>query len=364
MNLIKSTPGFETITSIEYQPTISIVMPFSPMTSRKEDMESRMNFITGKVESMLVRDYTAQKAMPVIHKLKSVFKSLNYYTPKKSIVIFLSPFIERILYLDMEMEENVSIDPSYKISNIVENRKELKDYLVLLLSESFSKMYLGRAGELKLIKSNTLVDAMDSFGTARFAPYPPIPGVQRRIQMDKFLRQMDVGLSIMVKSYPLPVFVVGPAELVAAFNGITRNSDFIVEYVQGNFEVASGCDLLFVVRNYLNNWKLIQRRFLINQLEGGRDQHKLHVGLKEAWKAAFRNNVRLLVIEKNYSDFINPDELPNGDQRIRSRMKSLFFIKDDVDELVDRVLDYGGEVCTVDEGVLSSYGRIALIQVG
>ncbi|MDE3213828.1 MAG: hypothetical protein KGM98_11395 [Bacteroidota bacterium] len=364
MNLIKSTPGFEAITSIEYEPTISIVMPFSPITSRKEDLESRINFITGRVESMLIDEYTSQKAMPIIYRLKGLLKGLNYFTQKKSVAIFLSPFVERILYLDFEMEEHVSIDPTFKIRDVANLRKNLKEYLVLLLSDNFSKMYLGKSNELKLIKSNTLLDHEGAGGILDLGRVSSFPGIQSGIQLEKFIHQMDVGLSIMLKSYPLPVFVVGPSFLVAQYRKITRNEDYIVEYLPGNFEVTSGCDLLFVVRNYLNNWQVIQNRFLINQLEGGKSRSKLSFGLKDVWRTAFRNNPRLLVIEKDFIGMVQRDELPEREQGIGARMKSLFFIKDEVDELVDRVYDNGGEVYLVEKGALADFGQIALVYAG
>ena len=37
-------------------------------------------------------------------------------------------------------------------------KKEKKDFLVLLLEDKFSKMYVGNAAQLKLIKSNTLLN--------------------------------------------------------------------------------------------------------------------------------------------------------------------------------------------------------------
>jgi Bacterial archaeo-eukaryotic release factor family 3 len=363
MNLIKSTPGFETITSIEYQPTISIVMPFSPISSFKEDLESRMNFITGRVESMLIDEYPAQKAMAILYKLKSLFKGLNYYTHKKSVAIFLSPLIERILYLDFEMEEHISIDPAYRIKDIANLRKNEKEYLVLLLSENFSKMYLGKANELKLIKSNTLVDTDNLGDSTKSGGSPSFPGLQSGIKLDKFIHQMDVGLAIMLKSYPLPVFVVGPAYLVGQYRNITRNEEYIVEYVPGNFEVTSGCDLLFTVKNYLNDWKLIQNRFLLKQLEGGKTKNKLFYGLKNVWRAAFKNNPRLLVLEKDFSGSLDKEEFPEIVQNTGSKLNSLFFIKDEVDELVDRVYDNGGEVYLMDRGDLRQYDQIALIQV-
>ena len=88
--------------------------------------------------------------MPVIIKLKNLFNTLNYNTHKKSIAIFVSPVVEKVFYFEMEMKKQIVIDPSFKISDLVNCKKESKEYLVLLLSDGFSKMYLSNGITAKI----------------------------------------------------------------------------------------------------------------------------------------------------------------------------------------------------------------------
>jgi Bacterial archaeo-eukaryotic release factor family 3 len=364
MDLIKSKSGFEAISSVGYQPVVSVIMPFSPVTMLKQDLESRINFITGKVESLLIKNYTAELAMPIIFKLKSVFRNLNYYTHQKSVAIFVSPMIEKIIYLGLEMDEQVSIDPAFKITNMVNARKDQKEYLVLLLCERFSKMYHGKANELKLIKSNTLIDSKQASGDLQNISASVFPGVHTGVTLDKFLKQMDVGLSIILKSYTLPVFVLGTQQMVDRFKLQTRNGAYIVEYDEGNYDLTSGCDLIFAIKNSIERWGWVKNRFLLNQVENARENHKLAAGLQDALSAAMKNNGRLLVLEKNYADLVNLGKIYESGVRKTGNFNALFFIKDEVDELVEKVFESGGDVAFVDDGLLKSYGKIALVEAG
>jgi hypothetical protein len=80
------------------------------------------------------------------------------------------------------------------------------------------------------------------------------------------------------------------------------------------------------------------------------------------WKAASEKKGRLLVIEKNY---VCPAR--QGDQRENIYISSDlvnndFHIKDAVDDTIEMVLQSGGDVEFVDEGVLSDYQKIALME--
>ena len=83
--------------------------------------------------------------------------------------------------------------------------------------------------------------------------------------------------------------------------------------------------------------------------------------MQEVWKQASAKKGRLLVVEKNYmyparqgknKDSIHPmDDSPTNE----------FYIKDAVDDVIEKVLANGGDVEFVNEGVLDAYSRIALV---
>src|SRR6476469_953475 len=109
----------EVIAKIKYLPAISIILPFQPVITAKNQLEYRLKMIMGKIELRLVTLYSAEKAMPMIIKLRNLIRNLNYYTNKKSIAIFVSPVIEKVYYLEAEVEEKIVIDESFEIRDLV-----------------------------------------------------------------------------------------------------------------------------------------------------------------------------------------------------------------------------------------------------
>jgi len=83
---------------------------------------------------------------------------------------------------------------------------------------------------------------------------------------------------------------------------------------------------------------------------------------KKFWKAALHKNCRLLVVEKDfvYPAYVNTNL--NVGHQIGSFFNNPFYIKDAVDEVIEKILQNGGDAEFVENDVLTDYGRIALIQ--
>lgn len=363
MNLSKSTPESEVITTVKYLPAVSIIMPFTPVITLKKNMEYRLKNVMGKVEAMLATNYTAEKAIPVIIKLKNIFCGLNYNTQKKSIAIFVSPVVEKVYYFEVEMEEKIVIDPSFKISDLVCCKKEKKEYLILLLSDKFSKMYLSDGTQLKLIKSNTLMNVQDyENNTAEKLPNFPDVADKKKFITDKFLYQMDQGLSIILKSYPLPVFVMGLKKLLGDFKKITKNDENVIQFIHGDYEKASEPELCCVMEHILSRWGKLKQQHLLKQLENAKTQNKLRTGIEETLKAAMQNKGRLLVVEKKLVSHTQTSKTYEPFFKIDSTCNESFFIKEDLDDIIKKVFERGGDVELIDDGLLKNYGHIALIE--
>ena len=107
-NIILQQP--QLIAEIKYLPAVSIILPVQPVNTPKSQLEYRLKLIMEKIEQRLVALYSEKKAVPVIIKLKNLIRNLNYNTHKKGIAIFVSPVVEKVYYLEAEVEEKIAID--------------------------------------------------------------------------------------------------------------------------------------------------------------------------------------------------------------------------------------------------------------
>jgi hypothetical protein len=347
--------------AVKYLPAISIMMPFEPKLSSKNELEYRMKMAMSKVESELSDTYPAEKTRPLINRLHQLAGNLNYNTHKKSIAIFLSPMVEKVFYLDIRVEEKMVIDETFEIRDLVYNKKQTIQYLLLLLSADLSTMYLGDSSGLLLIKSNHASQLTEKDMPEKVANFTDAES-KKEISLNRFLHQMDQGLSIILKAYPLPVFVLGAEKVLGYFKKQTVHEKSIVQYVHGNYNEAKEDDIRKVIEPYIQNWRQVRDLDLLHQLESARDVKKLAYGINEVWHTAEHQNCRLLVVEKDFMYPARKADEPGIIYPENEFSGNPFYIKDAVDDVMQKVLENGGDVEFVDNGVLGEYGRIALIQ--
>ena len=332
-----------------FMPAVSVIMPFHPVLSSKADLEYNLKRALEKVQSSLMEHYTRDRAIPILVKLRRVIRTLNYNTHKKSLAIFVSPLLEKVFYLDIALEERVVIDQSFEIRDLVYAKKQVVQYLVLLLSAERSRMFLGNSSSFQLIKSNTpdnvhayVNDAPEKAGN--FSD----PAALKEVLLDKFLYHMDQGLTHVLKAYPFPVFVLGAERVLGHFRKITHHEKDIVGFVHGNFLEASESAIREAMVPYITDWQKVRQTTLLTRIRAAADEQKLSAGIREAWKASACRNGSLMVVEKGY--------------RERAYENNPFYIKDEVDKVIERVLAAGGDVEFVEDGVLKAYDRVALVR--
>jgi hypothetical protein len=349
------------IATIKYLPAVSIILPFEPVMSLKTELEYKLKLAVQKVESRLLKDYTMDKALPVILKLKSLVQHISFNTHKKSIAIFVSPLIGKIFYLDIPVEEKIIIDESFEIRDLIYSKKELHKYLLLVLSGKSQKIYLGDTTEFIRIVSQVSdhAAAYENDIPEKVANFSD-PSYRKEVMLDKFLHHIDEGLSILLKAYPLPMFVLATERTIGRFKKISKNRQHIIDYVRGNFEEAPEEELKKVMHPYITNWKSVKQQALLQQLDAARGAKKLVAGVKEVWKAAYQKKGRLLVVEKNYMVPAQQGADPEIIYQHDLSGNNSFFIKDAVDDIIEKVLENGGDIEFVDNDLLTSYEHIAL----
>ncbi|MDR3693643.1 hypothetical protein [Mucilaginibacter sp.] len=363
MNAIITNDENQVIEAIKYRPAVSIILPFDSEISLKSEMDHKLKIALEKVKRQLLSVYPDEKAYVVINKLQKLIAGLQYDMSKKSMAIFVSPLTEKVIYLDIEVKEKLIIDESFEIRDLVYNQKEILKYILLILSAETSKMFRVTGTEFIHIKSTVPenIHAYENDISERVSNFSD-PDNRKEDILNKYVQHIDHGLTDALKEFHLPVFIAGAERTLGHFKKITKNEKNIVHFIHGNFIDSTEPEILELMKPYTANWGSIMERNVLRELEKAMDQKKLAAGMKEVWQAAAHKNNRLLVVEK---DFMYPAHLGLSADSIYQEDISLnrpFYIKDAVDEVIEKVLESGGEVEFVDNGSLNNYEHIALVE--
>jgi Bacterial archaeo-eukaryotic release factor family 3 len=363
MNRLVTPEKHKKMDPAHYWPAISIIMPFEPKMSLKTDLVHSLEIAADKAGQQLSENYSDEMSTLVMQKLKAIIRDLNFNTHKTSIAIYVSPVFEKILYLDGAVEERIVVDDSFDIRDLVYTKKQLHKYLVIVLSGTESQVYFGNSSSLIRIVSNAspFEDTYVNDVAGGAANSLDLPG-QKETGVDHFLHLIDNSLDIILHAYHLPLFVLAPEKILCLFKDLTRHRGSVIEYVSGNYEAATLIQLSEKLEPYIADWKKVKQKDLLNQLEEAAGKKKLAVGMKDVWREAMCRKGRLLVVEENY---MYATKSGDSEQLIGEAFKPFnrfSYIKDVVDEVIEKVFENGGDVEFVDDNLLKDYHRIALIQ--
>jgi hypothetical protein len=261
------------------------------------------------------------------------------------------------------MDEKILIDSSFKIRDLINCKKQKKEYLVLQLGHLFSKMYLGNETGLQLIKSNTLQTEKHADNKlVKQEPHFSDMTDQRENPGEKFLIQMDQGLSLMLQSHHLPVILIGPRNLLAEFRMLTKNEEHLVHFVPGDYDVTDLSHSIGIPAHIINRWGKIQQLHLLQVIIKAKTLNKLKTGLQETMKATMQGKGRLLVIGKKFLNNAADSQMNNPFFKTDFSANTEFFIKNEIDNIIKNVFENGGDVAYLDDCLLKNYGDLTLIE--
>jgi hypothetical protein len=353
----------EVIEALHYRPAVSIIMPFEPKISLQTEVTHSLKTAADKVELELLKNYPEDICVLVMQKLHALIKNLKFDQHKKSIAIYVSPVFEKVLYLDIAVEEKIIVDDSFEIRDLVYSKKQLNKYLVLLLSGKQSHIYLGDSSTLVRID----VDLPESIyayvndAPERVANFSDMTE-RKQITVHKFLYHIDSALDDILNTYHLPVFVLGAEQILGHFKKFTKHAEAVIAYVKGNYDEATFPQLEEILKPHITAWREVKQKELLNQLEDAAGKKKLAVGMSDVWREAFDHKGRLLVVEKNYRYAAQHGASEDVIEALAEPYNKFSFIRDAVDDVIETILQNGGDVEFVDENVLKDYQHIALIQ--
>ena len=342
MNQVLQYPA-EFLQGTGHTPSVCLVLPFEPQLYDKSTITCRLKTMLAKAEGRLLQLYSTHKAIPVLTRIQQLITGINYSNYRKGIAILASPYASKLFYLDFPVTETIRTGEYLTIREVVKAKSKAIQYLVMVLGNHWASTYIGTSGGLTCIKQNR-------------EPGDPASGYN-----NNFLQRIDQGLGFMLDAYPLPVFILGQEPILEQFKHITVHTDHIIGYLPGNFDTSNETAILMTLQPELHHWNTHKHRFLLKKLYKAHQDGKLSCGIKEVWNTATHRRGQLLVVEEN---FMSPGRIEREKEDAYAFTRPAddpYYMKDLVDDIIEKVLKDGGDVEFVEQGTLSNFQHIALI---
>ena len=191
--------------------------------------------------------------------------------------------------------KKITVGEVFNLKEIIESKKDLHEYLVLILTGEGSRIYFGNSHQFTNIVSNLpqSIQSCENDPPEKVGNFSD-PSCHKEVLVKKYLKYTDDGLSILLEAYPLPLFVIGAKKTLGYFKKITRNEHIIVDYIPGSFSHCPESSLQNVIAPYVSNWENVREKDLLNRLEVAAGAGKLAKGIHQVRKET-RNKKRQII---------------------------------------------------------------------
>lgn len=349
--------------AVKYPPCVSIILPLENRFNAKEELIHQYKIALGKITNELKANYPDDQCMPVIKKLEILGKQLLPGKDTRSIAVYASPIIAKTYYLNTEMKEQFVVDRSFEIRPLLMNKKLQYKYLLLILSGEQVKLFQCTNNHLERMHLGCpeSIDAYRIDAPEKIANFSD-EHEKKEALLTKMLAATDHSLKTLLgNGNPQPLFVMGVEKTIGQFKKLTHNSTQIVEYVQGNFIDHSPEGILRKIEPILEQWRLKQQEKQLQLFSTAANGRKTASGITAVWKEVKRKNCKLLLVEKNYRCAASIGAHPEILEVVKDP-RPFNVMKDAVDDIIEQVLECGGDISFMEDGSLEKQGRIALIE--
>jgi len=341
-------------------PSVSILAPtHRTAPSNKQDPIKVKNLVR-KALDRLHGEFNKREVAAVVKNLQQLVRDVDWEHTLDGLALFAGQKQSAAVSLPFRVKPRAVIDQTFATRDLVYAFNRAPPYRVLVLSH---KTRLYDAWTAVLDEHTARPFPMVHRGPGGASKLPGGQGINRSAVRDEalrtFFRSVDNAVDAVQKANPLPLVVVGVERNLAFYREVTRQATAIIGMLAGNHDQTAPNVLGKLVWPVFDSGATLRRTEALVQLDQAVSAQRHASGIDQVWRAAAGARCRTLLVEK---DFKYPADLSSeGDRLLPYTGKGATALDDAVDEVIERVMDIGGEVFFYASGDLDVHQRIAAV---
>ena len=353
INLLQAIQGY---------PALSILLPTHRTSPDNRQDPIRVKNLATEAADRLLREFSKREIQPLLDNLDAIVREIDYRYALDGLAIYVNKDFARKFYLPFPIRERVIIDESFATRDLVMAMNRSPRYWVLALSEKPTRLFEGA--------HDTLVEITDyGFPMVHEGPGGEGGGVGRfgvtvsalRDERSRqFFRQIDEAFAEVAQDDPLPLLVVGVDRHHSFFEEVTAHRSLLTGWMLGNYDTTTPHDLGKLLWPLVLEKMEARRQELLKDLDTAVGAQRSASTLGEAWLQAQMSRVATLLVEEDYHQ---PARLSESGMLLTvvDEAGDPDVLEDAVDDLIELVLQKGGEAFFFGDGALATHGRVAAI---
>ncbi|MFF3833184.1 chemotaxis protein [Streptomyces sp. NPDC002458] len=360
------TPGLlQELRTTRPYPALSLTMPTHRRAPDNAQDAVRLRNLVAEAGSRLDADprVSHETGAAVKAQLDRAVAEVDQRRALDSLVILAGPDEYQIWQLPRTAPERVVLSDSYLTRNLVAAKAGAQLFRVLSVSAEHAALWSGTNEVLRVEDGHgfPLRPPHENFDPERQARSGGAPSIYSSEDTRSFFRAVDGKLRTVQAADPRPLFLVGLPQALSLLEDVGECAKSAVCKVpKGTTAETTAPELATELKAALDDWRAQKDAAVRDRLDTALGAKTFTSGLDEVWTAAGESRVALVAVEEhfqrtvrvsdNHLQPVDPADVTPGDEGIR---------EDIVDELIETVLDNGGEVVFVADDSLAGHGRIA-----
>jgi hypothetical protein len=349
----------QTLQKHRSEPSISILAPTHLMAPANKQDRIKVKNLVAKAIERLHKKYKKREVAEIVKGLQQLVKEVDWAHTLHGLALFASAKKSTAVSLPFRPKPRVIIHETFATRDLVYALNRTPPYRVLVLSHE-SRLYDAWLATLEEHAGKPFPLVHKGPGGA--AKLPGGPGINVSGKRDDaqraYFRTVDQAVAAVQKADPKPLIIVGVERNLAFFQEVTGQAESIVGMLAGNHDKTSPTALGKLVSAVFETAATRQRTEALVKLDAAVSAHTHASGVEQVWREAAHAMVGTLLVEKDFKFPANVD----AEGAVLSGAKAGKAALDDaVDELIERVMETGGQVYFYAPGDLDTHQKIAAI---
>ncbi len=336
-------------------PCISILLPTYRTAPDYHKNGMVLKKLVREAENRLESELSKREAKPYIEKLNELAEKVDISKTLDGLALFVNSNNAEIIDLPFPVKERVVIDKTFATRDIIMTiNRGIRYYALVLSIEKIRLIQCYRDEAVEIEKHG-----FPMYSNLDFYELNPSDLSQEKARIVKdFFRKASRALQDLLKKENQSIVVMGVEKNLGFFREVANLEDSIINYIEGSYVGVSAHDIGKKVWPAVKETMMKKRNESVSELEKAVSSGKYAGYLENVWRFANEGRVSLLLVEESYhqSCRLNQD---NTITPLDEPEKGM--IDDAVDEVAEIVLNKGGKVVFVNDGLLKDFNRIAAV---
>lgn len=336
-------------------PCISVLMPAYRTAPEYHQNGILLKKLIRETEDRLEREFSKKQVKTYIDKLKSLAEKVDISRTMDGLALFVNNNLSEKIDLPFRIKERVVIDKTFATRDIIMSiNRGIRYYTLILSIEKIRLLQCYRDQAVDIEQNGFPIYS----GLEFYEFHPSDLSKEKAKKVKDFFRKASRALREFYNVEKQSLVILGVEKNLGFFREVAGFEEHVITTVEGSYVNVTAHDIGKKVWPLVREIMSEKRNEYIKEIENAVGQGKYVSGLTNLWRFANEGRIGLLVAEENYHQ---PCRL-NEDNTISIIDKpGKGTIDDGVDEAAEIVLQKGGRVVFVDDGLLKDYNKIAAV---